>query len=120
MKPETDSCMRKVDKKADERIRGALWSIRSKMRSQSRVKREALRLLLQDFVDSETEEYHKKLAAEWAQPLNDGLSTNELIENSPALLEAYKQRREAEALLLVLTRELEQRPPRNLKGAKPC
>lgn len=109
-----------IDVLASETIRGALWIMRPFALSLPTKERTALRCLLETNVLHKTEQFRALAIEERKQPGSSHLTDDELLERSSRLREAYRQRREAEALFHVLCRDIEQVPPKRMKGAKPC
>jgi hypothetical protein len=108
-----------IDKEATENVQRLLWEIRPFCLTQPKPIREWLYNLLKVRTEQIREEFHRhriELVSTLAQDFNN----DQLLSNSSSLRAYYRKRREAEALFYVLCRDVEQCPPKELRGAKPC
>lgn len=105
---------------ATEDIYRLHWPIRRFCLSLQKIEKEILRSLLEESARRELAAFHNQVHMERKAAGGTHLTDDALLANSVVLRHLYKRRRESEALLNVLTREMEQRAPKTLKGAKPC
>jgi hypothetical protein len=108
-----------TDEKATEGAYRSFWAIRPFFLALPDVEKTLLHNLLQKNAEIARDNFHAKILLarhKYGQQLTD----DNLLAISISLLEAYRHRRESEAVFLVLCRDVEQCPPKQLCGAKPC
>jgi hypothetical protein len=109
-----------IDEQASEAVLRSHWGIRPIALSLPHEHKHALKAQLEKDCARDLADFHAAMRNERIKHRGKHLSDDEILASSPEACEKYARRRTAEALLAVLCRETEQRPPKTLPGAMPC